>query len=178
MGIQIRARPDSGFDDPIGMLVDCHKRIEQFTLTLCILPESARGRTLTDEEREAVEASFHYFRVGVDRHNADEEDSLFPRLLGVCSREIADELNRLEEDHQRIHALHTSLEAIYWDWIAAGRLNAKDQVRLIEATGQLKRLHDDHIRREEQTVFPCAAEILDAETIAAMGEEFRQRRKE
>ena len=30
MGIQIGAKPDSGFDDPIGMLKDCHRRIEHF----------------------------------------------------------------------------------------------------------------------------------------------------
>jgi len=30
MAIQIGAKPDSGFDDPIGMLKDCHRRIERF----------------------------------------------------------------------------------------------------------------------------------------------------
>lgn len=30
MGIQIGAKPDSGFEDLIGMLMDCHCRIEQF----------------------------------------------------------------------------------------------------------------------------------------------------
>ena len=30
MAIQIGAKPDSGFDDPIGMLKDCHRRIVSF----------------------------------------------------------------------------------------------------------------------------------------------------
>ena len=30
MPVQIGARPDSGFDDPIGMLKDCHRRIAHF----------------------------------------------------------------------------------------------------------------------------------------------------
>jgi hypothetical protein len=28
MGTQAGAKPDSGFDDPVGMLKDCHRRIE------------------------------------------------------------------------------------------------------------------------------------------------------
>lgn len=30
MAFQIGAKPDSSFDDPIGMLKDCHRRIESF----------------------------------------------------------------------------------------------------------------------------------------------------
>jgi hypothetical protein len=36
MTIQIGAKPDSGFDDPIGMLKDCHRRIEHFLYMLCV----------------------------------------------------------------------------------------------------------------------------------------------
>jgi hypothetical protein len=37
MAIQIGAKPDSGFDDPIGMLKDCHRRIESFLGILCVV---------------------------------------------------------------------------------------------------------------------------------------------
>lgn len=30
MGLQIDAKPDSGFDDPIGLLKDRHHRVEHF----------------------------------------------------------------------------------------------------------------------------------------------------
>jgi hypothetical protein len=36
MAIQIGAKPDNGFDDPIGMLKDCHRRIEHFPYMLCV----------------------------------------------------------------------------------------------------------------------------------------------
>ena len=80
MGIQIGARPDSGFDDPLGMLKDCHRRIEQFLNILCLVVERAPGRALTQEESAAVQAALQYFRVGGQRHTADEEQSLFPRM--------------------------------------------------------------------------------------------------
>ena len=54
MAIQIGAKPDSGFDDPIGMLKDCHRRIESFLGILCVVVERAQGRSLTDEERKRL----------------------------------------------------------------------------------------------------------------------------
>ena len=46
MAIQIGAKPDSGFDDPIGMLKDCHRRIESFLGILCVVVDRAQGRSL------------------------------------------------------------------------------------------------------------------------------------
>ena len=54
MAIQIGAKPDSGFDDPIGMLKDCHRRIESFLGILCVVVDRAQGRSLTTEESDAV----------------------------------------------------------------------------------------------------------------------------
>jgi hypothetical protein len=52
MAIQIGAKRDSGFDDPLGMLKDCHRRIENFLGILCVVVERAQGRSLTGEERD------------------------------------------------------------------------------------------------------------------------------
>ena len=68
MGIQIGAKPDSGFDDPIEMLKDCHRRIENFLRILCVVVERAAGRAMTDEEAAAVKSALHYLRVGGQRH--------------------------------------------------------------------------------------------------------------
>ena len=88
MAIQIGAKPDSGFDDPIGMLKDCHRRIESFLGILCVVVERAQGRSLTGEERDAVQAALQYFRSGGQRHTADEEESLFPRLRAFAPGSI------------------------------------------------------------------------------------------
>ena len=44
MAIPIGAKPDSGFDDPIGMLKDCHRRIEHFLNILCLVADRAHIR--------------------------------------------------------------------------------------------------------------------------------------
>ena len=43
MSVQIGAKPDSGFDDPLGMLKDCHRRIEHFLGILRLVAERATG---------------------------------------------------------------------------------------------------------------------------------------
>jgi hemerythrin-like domain-containing protein len=178
MGIQIGARPDSGFDDPIGMLRDCHRRVEHFLQILCVVAERAPGRALTQEEITAVQSAKQYFRVGGKRHTADEEDSLFPRLRAQSPAAAMKEIARLEIDHRHSDGLHARVDSLYALWIANGRLSAEDEQLLIVATRHLKQMYDEHIEVEEKIVFPRAAEVLDAQAIAAIGEEFRARRSE
>lgn len=177
MTVQIGAKPDSGFDDPIGMLMDCHRRIEQFLHILCVVVNRARGRALTDEEAKAVHSALQYFRVGGQRHTADEEESLFPRMRANSAAERAEELDRLESDHRRANQLHTAADTLYSAWIASGRLHAEDEERLQSCALQLKSLYEEHIQMEEKIVFPHAAGVLDVQTIAAIGQEFAARRK-
>jgi hemerythrin-like domain-containing protein len=177
MGIQIGAKPDSGFDDPIGMLTDCHRRIERFLHILCLVAERARGRALTAEETEAVEAALHYFQEGGRRHNADEEDSLFPRLRAETAEDDWRQVAALVSDHRHADELHAAVEALYRAWIAAGRLTAEEEAKILAATNQLRQLYEAHIRTEEEIVFPRAARLLDRSAVAAIGQEFRTRRE-
>ncbi len=176
MAIQIGAKPDSGFDDPIGMLKDCHRRIESFLHILCVVVDRAKGRSLTGEECAAVQAALQYFRTGGQRHTADEEQSLFPRLR-KSDAQAFEEIDRLEDDHREATALHTSVERFYSAWIDSGGLNADDTQQLLSETSRLKQLYSDHIQVEETTVFARAAQLLDSNAIAAIGTEFRFRRK-
>jgi len=178
MGIQIGARPDSGFDDPIGMLKDCHRRIEQFLNVLCLVVERAPQRRLTDEERDAVQSALHYFRVGGQRHTADEEQSMFPRMRAEkASAGAMKEIEALEADHREANDLHLAVERLYTTWSEGRPLSSEDEQRLCAVTQRLKQLYEGHIKIEENLVFPRAAESLGAQEIAAIGAEFRERRK-
>jgi Hemerythrin HHE cation binding domain len=119
MAIQIGAKPDSGFEDPIGMLKDCHRRIESFLGILCVVVDRAQGRSLTDEERDAVGAALQYFQTGGLRHTADEEESLFPRLR-ESDANSCEEIDVLENDHREASDLHESVKRFYSAWIHSG----------------------------------------------------------
>jgi hemerythrin-like domain-containing protein len=174
VAIQIGAKPDSGFDDPLGMLTDCHRRIEHFLNILCTVAERAPRRSLTEEEIAAVQSALTYFRVGGQRHTADEEESLFPRLMAAGGFE---ELRRLEHDHAKAERLHGDVEAFYRSWISSASLSESESRQLLWSTGQLRDLYEAHIQIEDKVVFPKAAQILDKNAVAAIGREFRARRQ-
>jgi len=176
MAVQIGAKPDSGFDDPIGMLKDCHRRIESFLGILCIVAARAHARELTADERHAVQAALQYFRTGGQRHTADEEESLFPRLRKSLS-ETFKEIEKLEADHHEASDLHRSIERLYSKWIELSSLGAEETQQLLSDTTLLKQLYAGHIQVEETLVFAKAIEVLDSHAIEAIGTEFRFRRK-
>ncbi len=176
MPVQIGAEPDSGFDDPIGMLTDCHRRIKWFTSVLAQVAVRAQGRALTCEERTAVEGALHYFRESGPRHNHDEEDSVFPRLRLLGSATLQAEIERLEGEHAEADALHLEVVRLYAKWGADHGLPQDEEARLLATTQRLQQLYEAHIRVEEERVFPRATQVLDAATMATIGQEFKKRR--
>ena len=180
MPVQIGAKLDAGFDDPMGMLADCHRRIERFLAVLCRVAERREPGALSSEEKQAVEGALQYFREGGRRHNADEEESLFPRMRQAGSDALAArlaEIDNLEEEHREAALLHASLDKLYTKWIAEGVLGETERKQLRHNAARLARLYAEHIQVEEQQIFPLAARLLNRETIAAVGSEFRARRQ-
>jgi hemerythrin-like domain-containing protein len=159
------------------MLKDCHRRIEHFLNILCLVVERAAGRAATDEEKTAIQSALSYFRTGGQRHTADEEESLFPRLRGELVSENMKDLNGLENDHREAYDLHAAADTLYTAWIEFGVLSPDDEHRLLLITRQLKHIYEEHIQVEENIIFPLAAALLDSKTLAAVGQEFRVRRE-
>lgn len=176
MAVQIGAKVDAGFDDPIGMLRDCHRRIERFIGLLGLVVRQAEGRALSPEEREAVEASLRYFRESGPRHNSDEEESLFPRMRQGSAGQVLHNVDRLEGEHRESEAQHKEAAELFNRWMADGELSAVDRNRLHAVTTGLQQMYREHIRIEEQVVFPRASQMLDRKAVEAIGAEFRSRR--
>jgi hemerythrin-like domain-containing protein len=92
MPIVIGAKPESNFTNPIGLLTDCHRRIERFLSVLLQVSTTARGGELTLEQRTALETALRYFHDAAPKHTADEEQSLFPRLRQMDRPEVKEML--------------------------------------------------------------------------------------
>lgn len=163
MAVQIGAKPDSGFDDPIGMLIDCHRRIERFLHILCVVADRAAGRTLTEEEKTAVQAALTYFRTGGLRHTADEEKSLFPRLRTNSAAGNVEELDRLENDHRQANELHAAVDRFCSEWIASGRLDDESRHLRHRILGWNRKQHMHVIRH--QVAFQYATFLLLDQTL-------------
>lgn len=157
MLMQIGQKPERDFSEPIGMLEDCHKRIRYFLQILAALAESAGAAPLSADERDSLEKALRYFREAGPRHNADEEESLFPELRRHPETvAIVERLAALEADHRWAEKQHLEIDALGRSWLAAGVLQLSDRARLHALIHPLTRFYSHHIDIEEREVFPAA----------------------
>ncbi len=178
MPIVIGAKPESSFADPVGLLSDCHRRIERFLSVLAAIART-HGGPLTSEQRTALETALRYFREAAPKHTADEELSLFPRLRSLDQPEVKAVLARvdsLEEDHARAGQMHTEVDRLGQEWLSSGSLPPPGADRLSSLLDELTRLYREHIATEDHGLFPLAAAVLDKEQREAIGREMAARR--
>lgn len=177
--IQINRRPDHDFDEPLGLLSDCHRRIEHFLETLIAVQARAGAGALSASDRGALDGALQYFRTAAPRHTADEEESLFPRL-----RESADPaavhalsvIDELEHDHGEANAHHVAVDMLVRRWLNAGTLAPAESRELGDRLSALRSLYQRHIAVEDRDLFPAAARVLNDDQIGQIGREMAARR--
>ena len=179
MPVMIGQKPESSFADPMGLLADCHRRIERFLSVLLNVSAQGQGRSLTSGQRTALDTALQYFREAAPKHTADEEESLFPRLRSLDRPELKtllEEINSLESDHARADRSHKEVDRLGQKWLASGSLEPSDSERFALLVDELATLYRQHIGMEERELFPAAAAVLGGSERAAMGREMRARR--
>lgn len=177
MPIQIGQKRQADFDDPLGMLSDCHRRIENFLAILGRLARQFRGTALADPERKALESALEYFRHSGPRHTADEEDSLFPRMRSCEAAAAAlATIDSLHAEHLVADRAHAEVETLGSRWLNEGRLDEGDSARLVELLESLEKMYARHIALEDRELFPTAGQALTPAEIVAIGEEMARRR--
>jgi hemerythrin-like domain-containing protein len=140
-------------EDPFEMLLRCHRRLEERLQDLAAA-----------KDREAVEEVAHFFGRAVVRHEADEENSLFPRLKG-CDAVVA----ALRAEHREHEKLQDEVREIAAGWPGS-------QSRLQGLVARLRTAYAAHIEREEKELFPEARKQLGDEVLAEILREMDSRR--
>jgi hemerythrin-like domain-containing protein len=181
MPVKLGARPEHGFNEPLGLLGDCHRRIENFLEMIIRVVERSDGgrRALAPDERDALKAALRYFEVAAPRHTQDEEQSLFPRLRESDSPDAHAALARiesLEDDHRHADVMHQEVDHIGRRWLEGAVLSQVDAEQLHRLLVDLRDLYARHIVLEDNELFPLAARVLDASTLTQIGAEMAQRR--
>jgi hemerythrin-like domain-containing protein len=177
MPVQIGQKPESGFNNPLGLLSDCHRRIEQFLKVLIQVCETADGAPMTPPQIAALQNALEYFRNSAPKHTADEEVSLFPRLrVSADGRAALDCTAELECDHQAANRDHQKVEALAQEWLSNRSLDAPQMREMQQALQRLAGMYARHIAIEDQELFPLAARVLQAEALAEVGREMAERR--
>ncbi len=178
MPVQIGMKA-SHFSDPTGLMSDCHRRIEMFLGALRAAAGFA-GRELSPDEQRSLDAALRYFREAAPKHNADEEESLFPRLRSLPQAEVQAalaDMARLEREHRWAAPLHEEIDRLGQQWLAEGRL-APDEARAFQSViGQLQSMYRVHIEFEDKLLFPLAARLLPRAQQDQVAQEMEARRK-
>ena len=148
---ELLAPPRAGesADHPLVRLAACHRRVEQRLETLA----RAGARFSSDhiEALRAINACLHFFDTNGVLHTADEEESLFPRLLPLLTQEERAVVEGLEQDHETAARLHAELALA----VAAMRQCPDGEVSLTafrDCVSRLTTLYRAHINVEDSRV--------------------------
>ena len=135
------------------------------------LPGLVRGVAVGDTERAAVVVEFlRELAAGLHHHHTGEDELMWPLLLERCATDAALIL-RMEEQHERIAALHD--RAV--DQAAAFEAGASAETgeRLAQTLTTLAAALDEHMREEEDHVLPLVEQHLSVAEWEALGERGR-----
>jgi iron-sulfur cluster repair protein YtfE (RIC family) len=163
-------------EDAIDLLVGCHQRIRHFT---SVAAKLAHAQAAAHEEiRSAAEAVYRYYSVSLPLHEADEEDSLRPRLARVADDRVRHALAAMHDQHMAIDDLLERLLPLL-------KLVASNPATLADAggemcsiTGALSEMFRAHLQLEEEVIFPSIDESLTDGDRAELLGEMRARRKQ
>jgi hemerythrin-like domain-containing protein len=177
MPLRIGQPLDHDFTEPLGLLTDCHRRIEYF-LDVLIRLSALAGGSLTPDQWKELEKANNYFVRAAPRHTADEEKSLFPRLRASRDPRAADaleHLSQLERDHEMANAHHHAVDRFCRRWLDHGFLSDSDTRNLQDRLAELQAIYREHIAIEDDQLFPAAAKVLSEEQLLEIGREMEQR---
>ena len=178
MTVQIGTKTHD-FSDPTGLLSDCHRRIEMFLGSLQRIMQAV-GSPLTTDARSSLETALRYFHQAAPKHTKDEEESLFPRLRQIHNPEVESALSTLEaleDDHRRADALHAEVHRLGLQCLKNGHLPTREADRFRQAVSDLAFIYREHIRIEDNVVFPAAQRALSRSQKSAIANEMALRRR-
>jgi hemerythrin-like domain-containing protein len=179
MPIGIGQPADHSFDEPLGLLSDCHRRIEYF-LTVLLTYAERPSHSLTYEQKLEIQDALAYFESAGPRHTADEERSLFPRLRTSSDPDAVralETLERLERDHEIADLHHRAVDELWRRRLALEELPPVEMRELRDRLGVLQAIYKDHITAEDCDVFPIAARVLTRAQLHEVGQEMANRRR-
>jgi pyridoxamine 5'-phosphate oxidase len=165
-----------GFDDPLEMLLSCHRRIEKQLDTLKRLMAHVTRNGVDADASIAAQAVLRYFARAAANHHDDEEKDLFPlleqRITDPGERARFEALRAsLERDHREVESLWSRLRKPL-EGIADGlprNLPAADVHAFVAAYAR-------HILTEESTLQDLFDRWLDAGDRSALGRSMSDRR--
>ncbi len=166
----------AGFDEPLEMLLGCHRRIEKQLETLRRLRAHVQANGVDADATAAAQAVLNYFVKAAANHHADEEKDVFPLLERRIS--APEENARFRELRTRLEGEHRTLEAAWakvrrpLEGIAEGLTRSLPEAD-VEALAQA---YTRHIAAEEAALRSLMERWLAQDDLRALGQSMAARR--
>ncbi len=163
-------------EDAVDLLLGCHQRIRHFT-SVAVKLAHAQGAT-PDEVAQAAAGVHRYYSVSLPLHEADEDQTLHPRLGAVADDRVRHALLAMGDQHQAIDELIERLLPLL--------MMVKNNPDTLPAVGgemcsitkALDEMFSAHLQMEEEVIFPAIREVLPETIRSEMFHEMQQRRKQ
>jgi len=170
--------PSVGFEQPFEMLGACHERVQRSLDLLQRLCGHVRSQGADASARQAAHDVLRYFDVAAPLHHQDEELHVFPPLLAQAQAggdaAVAALVRQLQRDHVAM-AQYWEVARVPLQALAQGELEAfmpEHEAAFDRFTAQ----YVQHLRHEDDTVYPAARSALEPQTVRHMGQEMARRR--
>lgn len=167
--------PGAGFDEPFAMLDACHERVRRSLDLLQRLRQYLQDKGCDESARQAAGDVLRYFDIAAPLHHEDEELHVFPALLASPAHaSLVPLVQRLQADHVRMAQCWAQARGAL-QALAQGqcqRFNAADEAALQAFVAS----YGDHLRHEDESIYPVAQALLDVGSTQAMGQEMARRR--
>ena len=166
--------PAAGFEAPFEMLATCHERVERMLKLQARLQQHLLDKGCDESARQAARDVMRYFDVAAPLHHEDEELHVFPPLLERGTADVQAAVRQLQKDHEAMSANWQAARALLRALAEGAQqaFSAQDEAVLARFVS----VYAEHIRVEEEVVYPAARALLAPELVQTMGEEMRRRR--
>ncbi len=162
-------------EDAVDLLVGCHQRIRHFT-GVAVKLAHAHGAA-ADEITQAAGNVHRYYSVSLPLHEADEDQTLQPRLVAVADEQVRHALLAMGEQHQAIDELLERLLPLLM--LVRDNPDTLPQIggEMCSVTKVLEEIFGAHLQMEEEVIFPAIRNVLPESTRAEILHEMQERRK-
>ena len=171
MSALLSNNPAPDFDDPLGLLKACHQRILGFCELLEKMLAHINDHGIDSEVKQSAQKIHRYFSSAGVLHHMDEEQNLFPLLIG-SSLKIATIIHGLKQDHIKINESWEKLSPVL------GRpATIEGTSEFNQWVAEFCRAYRTHIKTEEDDLLSTAQHILSTEQLQQLGKHMKERRE-
>ena len=167
--------PDAGFDQPVGMWLACHQRVQRFSRLLPRLARHVQEHGADEEAQTTATSIRRYFNEAAPRHHEDEEVDMFPRLRerlhAETDQSVLEVLDQVEDEHLAMTGLWNALDAGLAR-IARGTPHQLERA----AIDHFQSMYQHHIEAEERVLLPALQRVLGQSDWEAIGRAMAERR--